>query len=753
MVAVPAPAPPSSPAATALAPAGLEVVVVTAHNPLDVARPAETIALPFDELYAAWLDPTQTVVVDSSGAVVLSQLVDSDGDEDPDQLIFQADFAPGETRSYSLRIGTPPAPKRDQFRAYGRFVRERHDDFAWENDRIAHRMYGPGLETWPREPLTSSGVDVWTKRVSSLVIDDWYMLDAYHDDHGQGGDFYSVGSSRGCGGTGIWSDGKLWVSRNFVRSRVLANGPIRLVFELDYAPWDAHGVTVSETKHVTLDAGSHFERFESRFEVKGSHAPLDVAIGIARHGGDSEFDPETGSLRSWESLKDEGHLGCAVVLPPGTRAEHRQTPSDALLIAKADADDVRAYYAGFGWDRAADIADRAAWNREVDSLHARLAAPVDVSLRPSAGATAWSLRAANSEMARHPGVFRDRWHYETGLVLLGMLSVWQEGQDHRYFDYVKATVDRLVAADGAIRGYVLDDYNLDNVNAGKVLFVLRAHAADEASKTRYTKAIERLRAQLASQPRTREGGFWHKKIYPHQMWLDGLYMAEPFLAEYARTFDRPALYDEIAKQFLLVERHTRDPKTGLLFHGWDESKEQRWADRRTGTSPSFWARSMGWFVMALVDVLDRMPHDHPRRAALLGVLQRTTAAIASTQDAASGVWWQVLDAPRRGKNYREASASSMFCYALAKAVNHGWLPAEPYRKVVRRGYRGILERFVRVDPTGALSLESVATAVGLGGNPYRDGSFDYYTAVPVETNDAKGTGAFILASVEVAKMK
>jgi unsaturated rhamnogalacturonyl hydrolase len=441
------------------------------------------------------------------------------------------------------------------------------------------------------------------------------------------------------------------------------------------------------------------------------------------------------------------------VLPPGTSADRKETSSDALVVASADAANVRAYWAGFAWDRASPLADAAAWGKTVDAFAARLAAPMQVSIAPGPDAKPWSVRMADSEMGRHPGVFRDRWHYETGLVLLGMTALYEQTRDRRYFDYVKQTIDSLVAPDGSIKGYSVDEYNLDQINAGKVLFPLLAEAKDEASKARYKKAIEQLRTQLAGQPRTREGGFWHKKIYPHQMWLDGLYMAEPFLAEYARTFAQPALFDEVAKQFLLIERHTRDNKTGLLFHGWDESKEQRWANPRTGASPVFWGRSMGWYAMALVDVLDRMPETHPKRAALLGVLGRLAAALAAVQDVASGVWWQVSDAPRRGKNFREASASSMFCYALAKAVNRGWLDAARYRPIVQRGYRSILSRFVRVDPTGVLNLESVATAVGLGGKPYRDGSFEYYTTVPVETNDAKGTGAFLLASIEIAKLK
>src|SRR6185436_2297352 len=170
-----------------------------------------------------------------------------------------------------------------------------------------------------------------------------------------------------------------------------------------------------------------------------------------------------------------------------------------------------------------------------------------------------------------------------------------------------------------------------------------------------SKALGVLRSQMARHPRPTEGGFWHKGIYPHQMWLDGVYMASPFLAKYARVFGEPAIFDDIARQILLAEAHTRDPQTGLLYHGWDESREQRWSNPKTGTSPQFWGRAMGWYAMALVDVLELMPQDHPKRAAIIGVLDRLAAAITSVQDKATGVWWQVLDAGARDKNYREAS--------------------------------------------------------------------------------------------------
>src|SRR5690349_8781623 len=236
-----------------------DAIKVTVTNPLGAPRWSETVALNFSELkkLAPALDPQKTVVLDSASKVVDSQLVDMDGDDAPDQLVFQTELGSSQSKAFTVQLGERKPFTREQYKVYGRFIRERHDDFAWENDRIARRMYGRDLETWAKEPLTSSGIDIWVKRVTKRVINDWYLVDDYHRDNGDGGDFYSVGKTRGCGGLGVWSGGKLYTSRNFVTSRVLANGPIRLVFELDYAGWDAGGAKVSETKRVILDAGKN----------------------------------------------------------------------------------------------------------------------------------------------------------------------------------------------------------------------------------------------------------------------------------------------------------------------------------------------------------------------------------------------------------------------------------------------------------------------------------------------------------------
>lgn len=361
---------------------------ITVTNPATETRKSETVVIQLEALekLVPHIDLKQVLIVDAAGKPVLSQVVDSDGNGSPDQVLFQTDLTGKETKAFEARLGERHYAKFSDYKAYGRFVRERFDDFAWENDLVAHRMYGPALETAQKEPLTSSGIDVWTKRVPKLVVNEWYMTDDYHADSGEGADFYGVGKSRGCGGLGFWSNSKLATSRNFTTSRVLANGPIRLVFELTYAPWEAtKGVKVSETKRVTLDAGSQFNQFESTFTRAGK-TPLTVGIGIAKHAGSTvQAETETASIRTWEPLKglkgeESGNLGCAIVLAPGSKIEQQATDLEYLAVTPLPANGKLAYLVGSAWDRAGRVRDAAAWAADVKAQAARMAAPAQVTV-------------------------------------------------------------------------------------------------------------------------------------------------------------------------------------------------------------------------------------------------------------------------------------------------------------------------------------------------------------------------------------
>jgi hypothetical protein len=367
-------------------PAGSSAAVATVRNTTDLARVGETIALPADEIrrLAAVDDVRRVHIVDeASGRQLLTQAVDTNDDGVFDQLVLQVDVGASETRRLALEVGERQVPQREEFRAYGRFVRERRDDFAWENDRVAHRMYGAALETWAQEPLTSSAVDVWCKRTRRLVINDWYMVDDYHRDAGEGGDFYSAGRSRGCGGNGIWMNGKLHASANFRTSRVLANGPIRVMFELGYEPWDVEGAKVRETKVITLDAGDHLNRFESRYEIEGDRSGLAHAVGIkASPGSERRLDRESGILRTWEPIKggDLGHLGCAVLVDPARIEDATESDGNHLLVTTLPGDATVVYWAGSAWDQGGDMAGVRDWDRYLGRATVRIQSPLEVRL-------------------------------------------------------------------------------------------------------------------------------------------------------------------------------------------------------------------------------------------------------------------------------------------------------------------------------------------------------------------------------------
>jgi unsaturated rhamnogalacturonyl hydrolase len=354
-----------------------ETLSVTIHNDLPFARRAETIELTAASLSALGSDLTKIRVFEQGSAnEVLAQALDLDADGAFESLIFQADFPARGTRTFDLKLGERRTYRREDFRVYGRFNRERFDDFAWENDRVAHRMYGPSLETWQKEPLTSSTVDVWLKRTRRLVINDWYMADDYHRDNGEGADFYSAGRSRGCGGSGLWRDGRLVVSKNFRESRVLANGPIRLVFELHYPSWnDAPGIR-AETKRITLDAGQNFNRLESRYDMDGE---LRYAAGIKKLPV-AQFRIERGAgwLRSWEPVKGgAGEFGCAVVFDPKTIVDVAEAEGNQLVIARGPA----VYHVGSAWNRSGDFVDAADFDRVIEEWALRIGSPLRIEVK------------------------------------------------------------------------------------------------------------------------------------------------------------------------------------------------------------------------------------------------------------------------------------------------------------------------------------------------------------------------------------
>jgi unsaturated rhamnogalacturonyl hydrolase len=363
----------------------------------------------------------------------------------------------------------------------------------------------------------------------------------------------------------------------------------------------------------------------------------------------------------------------------------------------------------------------------------------------------WSERMGATALRLWPDSFllagdkTAKWRYDQGVILKGLEEVWKATGDGRWFRYIQQQMDFYVKDDGSIRGYRPDEYNIDHVNNGKVLLMLY----QVTGKEKYKKAADRLREQLRTHPRTREGGFWHKKIYPWQMWLDGLYMGQPFYAEYAKLFHEDTIFNDVARQFILMEKNGMDKKSGFLRHGWDESREQAWADKGTGLSPHVWGRSLGWFGMALVDALEYFPEKHPQRSTLITILHRFAVSARRLQQP-NGLWYDIPDLPQRAKNYPEASASCMLAYTLAKGARLGYIPGS-YAADARRAWQGIQKTFVEITPSGDVNLKGTVAVSGLGGNPYRNGSYDYYMGEPVIVNDPKGLGSFILCAAELER--
>jgi unsaturated rhamnogalacturonyl hydrolase len=364
----------------------------------------------------------------------------------------------------------------------------------------------------------------------------------------------------------------------------------------------------------------------------------------------------------------------------------------------------------------------------------------------------WSKRMGDSQITRfgEDTNYKEggKWDYALHVTLLGLLELGAHTGDPKYADFVEKSTSTWIRKDGSISGFKIEDYNIDNIAPGRTLLALYKKTGDE----RYKKAAELLRSQLDKHPRTSAGGFWHKKRYTSQMWLDGLYMGQPFYAKYHETFGNAGdAWNDIAKQFQLIDQHLYDPKTGLYFHGWDEAKVQNWANKETGRSANFWGRAVGWWVMAQVETLEHFPKDHPARAGLVAILKKTADGIVKWQDPATGLWWQVLDHGNRKGNYLEGTASAMFSYSLAKAVNDGELPKD-YLKTALAGYAGIVGNLIRVGEKGDVNLTQCCQVAGLGQPEKRDGTFEYYISEPIVENDLKGVGPFIQAGIELDQM-
>lgn len=367
----------------------------------------------------------------------------------------------------------------------------------------------------------------------------------------------------------------------------------------------------------------------------------------------------------------------------------------------------------------------------------------------------WAKKMADSDQKRNPNpVFLDqtekpKWNYTHGLVTLANQKLYEQTKNEKYWDYALSFAEQMVDGEGKILGgYNIERYSLDLINPGKILFEIY----NKTGETKYKKAMDTLHKQLEGHPRNTDGGYWHKSNYPWQMWLDGVYMADPFSAQYGAVFGVSSAIDDAILQVELIQKHTHDGETGLNYHGYDEKRQQFWANKLTGCSSHVWGRAQGWYCMALVDILDFVPKDHPKRKWMIKNLQQVYKAVLKAQDTKTNVWKQVLDESNREGNYFESSASVMFIYAFAKAYNNGYV-GNKYLKAAKKGFNGVINQFVIENPNGSITISKCCAVAGLGGkNPQdRDGSFEYYLSEPIRNDDAKAVGPFILAGVELQK--
>ncbi|MBO5074929.1 MAG: glycoside hydrolase family 88 protein [Bacteroidales bacterium] len=368
----------------------------------------------------------------------------------------------------------------------------------------------------------------------------------------------------------------------------------------------------------------------------------------------------------------------------------------------------------------------------------------------------YSVRMIRSEMKRNPdATYLDgrngerKWNYTTGLELKAFLDAAGRYEMPEVVQYVRDWADTMATEKGEVYKYKKSNYNVDHICPARIYFDLHDMYGDQDK--RYRRVTRMIREQIDSQPRTKSGEFWHKQVYPHQVWLDGFYMALPFYAEYTRRYapkdQRDSLYADIVHQFTAGAENTFDPATGLYRHAWDESRSMFWCDPQTGLSQHAWGRATGWFAIALVEVLDYIPKDHPGRQALIDQLNYFLKVLPEWADPKTGMWYQVLDCPGREGNYQEATCSIMFVYAFLKGLRMGYID-DSHRDYILGLYPKFIDRFIRENGDGTISMTDCCAVGGLGGKQMRMGDFAYYLSEPIIENDCKGVGPFIWASLE-----
>jgi unsaturated rhamnogalacturonyl hydrolase len=667
----------------------------------------------------------------------------------------------------NVRELTPPAEHTD----HSNFIR--YEGPGIESELVAYRFY---LD-W------RNGFDIFGKKTRDMVLQNVGQdgFESYHHMADWGMDLLKVGQALGVGGYGYWNEKTAEVERvsrvDGWDATILENGNIHSALRIDYKGWQVADKKIDLSARLSMTAGSRLVRVN----LRTSDELPNLALGIVKHPGTTLLTGDmniTGQawtyIASWgkQSLSGENdQLGMAILFKREALDAQLEDKFNYVVVTEP-ANNQLEYYLLATWEHELEgIKSQEAFVEYLEREAERLTMPPRRMLNSardessktfplnSETALEWSRKLADSElqttlMYAYGGfdIMRQRpafFEYTTGLLVQAYDDLARVGQA-QYAGVAEQVIGSFVAADGSIQTYDESKYNIDSINSGKV--VLRLFESTQQEK--YQTAAGHLRRQLQNHPRTSEGAFWHKQRYPFQLWLDGVYMGIPFLAHHATLFESGAHQEEslqeAVNEFVVARSHLRDAATGLYYHAWDEKKEQDWADKQTGLSPHFWSRGLGWYAMALVDVLDYIPADKADlREPLLEIIAELAPAIVKFQDDESGLWYQILDKPGETGNYLESSGSAMFVYLLAKAVNKGYLP-ESYKQAAVKGYEGIVREFIEVHADGTVSLTNACSVAGLGFG--RDGSYRYYMSEPIVDNDPKAVGPFIMAGIQISEL-
>lgn len=819
-------------------------------NPSAAARVDEPVWLALPDL--GQTSPHWTVSA-ATGEQIPSQLVDRDGNGQPDHLLLvlprleqhqtltltptaSADAAAstaqpsrahaeisrktGGTWQGARYVGgtfeavkqlTTPA----QYTDHSEFIR--YEGPGIESDKVAYRIY---LD-W------RNGFDIYGNITGKPTLHQVGLdgYESYHSMQSWGLDLLKVGQSLGTGGFGFW-DGKQVQSVGDVAShsaQILHDGPLYSAFAIDYHGWRLPAKQVRDSKAPqgvrTLPAPSQptpkvLLDVKAQFSMLAGSRLVHTQVSLNPQGKPHQRSPEllpamaigvvknpnaeliTGTLESsghqytylatWgkQSLNND-ELGMAVLVKRGAVQEFTADSNSHVAVIKPAGNQFDYYFLAAWSGEPGGITSKAQFIKYLQQEADRLTSPARQQLiteqtrqqtkQPLTAKRAlwWSEQMAQT--AFHSQAKEYYWggwdsernkpvtfEYTTGLLLQAMADLHQVAPKPMYQQAVDRMVDSFVQADGTIHSYDRSKFNIDSINSGNVL--LRVYQqrlqtrvdATQRTPAQLQQALAHLRQQLAEHPRTQNGAFWHKQIYPNQVWLDGVYMGMPFLTRYSKQFEKDpsASISQVVHEFAVVHELLRDPQSGLYHHGWDESKQAPWADKTSGLSPESWSRGMGWLSMALVDVLAELPATDTAtaqwRQPLIAMSQQLADSLLKVQDA-SGMWWNLAGKPGATGNYLESSASAMFVYFLAKGINDGVLPNEArYRDAALRGFQGLLDNAVIIDSQQQMHLVSMIQVAGLSNG--RDGSAAYYAAEPVYRNDSKGTAPFIMAGVQLSAL-